>query len=157
MSQRPIMDAGPGINFLSVNKERLLFSTLGALSVPEAVETEILRKAAQDKRFSAAERVWKRLPERLMEVLSDDVTDELSRSCPTHQRCSVRPARPPGKDLGETHGYRARFSWWPMPEHTSSSSLTTAEGAVPLRQKLDGGNVSKRTAIPWGASLSSTP
>jgi hypothetical protein len=38
------MDAGPGINFLSVNKERLLFSTLGALSVPEAVETEILRK-----------------------------------------------------------------------------------------------------------------
>ena len=40
MSQRPIMDAGPGINFLSVNKERLLFSTLGALSVPEAVETD---------------------------------------------------------------------------------------------------------------------
>jgi hypothetical protein len=32
MSQRPIMDAGPGINFLSVNKERLLFGTLGPLT-----------------------------------------------------------------------------------------------------------------------------
>lgn len=102
MSQRPIMDAGPGINFLSVNKERLLFSTLGALSVPEAVETEILRKAAQDKRFSAAERVWKRLPERLMEVLSDDVTDELSAAV---QRISGVPFDQrvrSGKDLGET-------------------------------------------------------
>lgn len=29
MSLRPVMDAGPGINFLSVNKERLLFSALG--------------------------------------------------------------------------------------------------------------------------------
>lgn len=33
-----IMDAGPGLNFLSINKERLLFSVLGALSVPEIVE-----------------------------------------------------------------------------------------------------------------------
>lgn len=102
MSQRPIMDAGPGINFLSINKERLLFSTLGALSVPEAVETEILRKAGQDQRFAAAGRVWKKLPERLMEVLSDDVTDELSAAV---QRISGVPFDKrirSGKDLGET-------------------------------------------------------
>lgn len=35
---RPIIDAGPGLNFLSLNKERLLFSVLGPLSVPETVE-----------------------------------------------------------------------------------------------------------------------
>jgi len=33
------MDAGPGINFFSLNKERLLFRVLGALSVQEIVET----------------------------------------------------------------------------------------------------------------------
>ncbi|MDI5978803.1 hypothetical protein [Amycolatopsis magusensis] len=96
------MDAGPGINFLSVNKERLLFSTLGALSVPEAVETEILRKAGQDERFAAAGRVWKKLPARLVEVLSDDVTDELSVAV---QRISGVPFDQrlrSGKDLGET-------------------------------------------------------
>lgn len=49
MSQRPIMDAGPGINFFSVNEERLLISVLGPLCAPEAVETEILRKARQDQ------------------------------------------------------------------------------------------------------------
>lgn len=57
MKQRPIMDAGPGINFFSLNKERLLFSTLGPLCVPEIVETEILRKARQEQRFAVAERV----------------------------------------------------------------------------------------------------
>lgn len=102
MSRRPIMDAGPGINFFSVNKERLLFSTLGALSVPEAVETEILRKACRDRRFTAAAVVWKKLPRHLMEVLSDDVTDELSAAV---QRISGVPFDQrirSSKDLGET-------------------------------------------------------
>lgn len=101
MSQRPIMDAGPGINFLSLNQERLLFDTLGALSVPEVVRDEILRKATQDQRFSAAERVWRKLPHRLMEVLSDDVTDDLAHA--VHRICGVpmaRRQRQP-RDLGE--------------------------------------------------------
>lgn len=102
MSQRPIMDAGPGINFFSLNKERLLFGTLGALAVPEVVEQEILRKAHQDHRFAAAERVLHKVPQRLLEVLSDDVTDDLAASVhritgkPIEQR--VRSS----KDLGET-------------------------------------------------------
>jgi hypothetical protein len=37
MSVRPIIDAGPGLNFLSVNKERLLISVLGQLSAPETL------------------------------------------------------------------------------------------------------------------------
>jgi hypothetical protein len=102
MSQRPIMDAGPGINFFSVNKERLLISVLGPLCAPEAVETEILRKARQDERFAAAERVWRKLTRKYLEVLSDDVTDELAAAV---QRISGIPFDQrirSGKDLGET-------------------------------------------------------
>lgn len=102
MTPRPIIDAGPGINFFSLNKERLLFNTLGSLCAPEAVEAEILRKAKQDQRFATAEVVWKKLPGHLMEVLSDDATDELAAAV---QRISGVPfdrRTRSGKDLGET-------------------------------------------------------
>lgn len=102
MSGRPIMDAGPGINFLSLNKERLLFEALGPLCVPEAVEQEILRKSRADLRFAAAGRVWTKLPSRLMEVLSDDVTDELSAAVQRISGAPIAPRRRSGKDLGET-------------------------------------------------------
>jgi hypothetical protein len=102
MSQRPIMDAGPGINFFSLNKERLLFSVLGALSVPEIVADEILRKARQDERFAAAERVWKKLPSRLMEVLSDDATDELAAAVHRIAGMPIEQRVHSNKDLGET-------------------------------------------------------
>jgi hypothetical protein len=46
MSIRPIIDAGPGLNFLSINKERLLIAVLGPLSAPETVRDEVLRKSA---------------------------------------------------------------------------------------------------------------
>lgn len=78
MSEYTIIDAGSSINFFSINKERLLFSVLGALSAPEAVEKEVLRKERQDKRFSAAERVWRKSPPRLLQILSDDVAKGLS-------------------------------------------------------------------------------
>jgi hypothetical protein len=54
MSIRPIIDAGPGLNFLSVNKERLLIAVLGPLSAPETVRDEVFRKSRQDDRFRAA-------------------------------------------------------------------------------------------------------
>lgn len=78
MNRRPIIDAGPGLNFLSIHKERLLFGTLGPLSAPETVQDEILRKARQDQRFRAAEAVWRKLPARLMQILPDDHTPELA-------------------------------------------------------------------------------
>lgn len=101
MTPRPIMDAGPGINFFALNKERLLFATVGSLSVPETVHGEILKKARQEQRFAAAERVIAKLPAKYLQVLSDDVTSELSAvvsrlaGMPMGQR--VRSA----KDLGE--------------------------------------------------------
>lgn len=102
MSQRPIMDAGPGINFFSLNRERLLFSALGPLAVPEIVEQEIRRKARQDRRFAAAERVLSKVPTRLLEILSDDVTDDLAAVV---QRIAGMPMVErirSNKDLGET-------------------------------------------------------
>lgn len=102
MSQRPIMDAGPGINFFSLNKERLLFATLGALAIPEIVETEILRKAQQDRRFAAAQRVMGKVPERLLEVLSDDATDELAAAVNRIAGMPISERARSNKDLGET-------------------------------------------------------
>ncbi|WP_081296413.1 hypothetical protein ACSAM2_01085 [Actinomyces oris] len=102
MSLRPIMDAGPGLNFLSLNKERLLFDTVGPLRVPEKVEEEILRKSRQDRRFSAAENVWRRLPERLLQVLSDDSTNEdLSRAVGRISGTSFEQRIRISKNLGE--------------------------------------------------------
>ncbi|MGO1183612.1 MAG: hypothetical protein ACTHZ5_12940 [Micrococcaceae bacterium] len=101
MNQRPIMDAGPGLNFFSVNKERLLFATLGPLAIPEIVEREILRKSLAEPRFKAAERVLAKIPPRLLEVISDDATDELAvavsriTGMPFHDRMRTK------KDLGE--------------------------------------------------------
>jgi hypothetical protein len=51
MTHRPIIDAGPGLNFLSINKERLLIAMLGRLSAPAAVEAEVVRKAAPGPAF----------------------------------------------------------------------------------------------------------
>lgn len=102
MSSRPIMDAGPGLNFFSINKERLLFGVLGPLAIPEIVRDEILGKSESDRRFDAAQRTLSKLPERLLSVLSDDPTPELSAAvqritgAPLAQRYVSR------KDLGET-------------------------------------------------------
>lgn len=99
--RRTIMDAGPGLNFLSINKERLLFSVLGALSVPEIVEEEILRKSRRDQRFAVAERVWKKLSPRWVEVLSDDVTEELAAAVHRIAGMPIEQRRRSQKDLGE--------------------------------------------------------
>ena len=102
MSGYNIIDAGPSINFFSTNKERLLFSVLGVLSAPEAVEIEILRKARQDKRFSAAERVWRKLPPSLLQILSDDETKELSIAVERINGVPYARRMHSSKDLGET-------------------------------------------------------
>ncbi len=101
MSHRPIIDAGPGLNFFALNRERLLISILGTLSTPEIVHGEILRKAHTDLRFRNAEAVLKKLGGKYLEVLSDDITDALSAAVnrisgmPMADRLSIP------KDLGE--------------------------------------------------------
>jgi hypothetical protein len=102
MSHRPIIDAGPSLNFLSINKERLLIGVLGPLSVPESVRAEVFRKSRDDERFRAAATVWRKLAPRWIQILSDDQTPELAAVVHriTRQPMEERLKRP--KDLGET-------------------------------------------------------
>lgn len=102
MSVRPIIDAGPGLNFLSINKERLLIAILGPLSAPETVQAEVFRKARQDNRFEAAATVWGKLTPRWMQILSDDVTRELEAVVTRISGLPMDERRKRSNDLGET-------------------------------------------------------
>lgn len=64
------------LNFLSINKERLLLAVTGPISTPETVRDEVVAKSHRDPRFRAVEKVWKKIPGRLLEVLPDDPTPE---------------------------------------------------------------------------------
>jgi hypothetical protein len=101
MSRRPIIDAGPSLNFLSINKERLLVGVLGPLSATETVQAEVLRKSREDERFRAAAPTWRKLAPRWIQILSDDETPELAAVVHrvTHQPMEKRLKHP--KDLGE--------------------------------------------------------
>lgn len=102
MSHRPIIDAGPGLNFFSLRKERLLIAVMGKLSAPETVQEEVFRKSRQDERFCAAASVWRRLTPNWMEVLSDDETPELAAVVHRITRQSMKQRLMQPKDLGET-------------------------------------------------------
>src|SRR5580704_13410806 len=101
MSVRPIIDAGPGLNFLSSNKERLLISVIGRFSVPETVEDEVLRKSQQDDRFRAAATVWRKLTPRWIQILADDTTPELATVIQRVSGLPMDERRRQAKDLGE--------------------------------------------------------
>ncbi|MCI9888754.1 hypothetical protein JT358_09815 [Micrococcales bacterium 31B] len=101
MTPRPIMDAGPGINFFATHKERLLFATLGPLAVPETVEQEMRRKSKQDRRFEAVQNVLNKVPTRLLEILPDDVTDELASVVQRIEGIPLALRQRTAKDLGE--------------------------------------------------------
>jgi hypothetical protein len=92
---------GPSLNFLSINKERLLIGTLGPISAPETVQAEVMRKSRGDERFRAAATVWRKLVPRWIEILSDDEAPELAAVVHrvTRQPMGERLKHP--KDLGE--------------------------------------------------------
>ena len=98
---RSIIDAGPALSFFAVNHERLLLATLGPICAPETVRAEVLRKANSDARFGNAARVWARLPERLLEVLSDDETPALNAVVHRVTGLPMADRMRRGKDLGE--------------------------------------------------------
>lgn len=66
------------------------------------MQTEVLRKAAQETRFRPAASAWRKLTPDYIEVLPDDPTDQLSRVVNriTNQRMDERLKQ--SKDLGET-------------------------------------------------------
>jgi hypothetical protein len=102
MSRRPIIDAGPGLSFFSINKERLLIGTLGPLSAPETVRDELLRKSRQDRRFHSAENVWQKLTPKWMQILPDEVTDELATVVHRIGGLPMQERLKHPRDLGET-------------------------------------------------------
>ena len=102
MKHRPIIDAGPGLNFLSINQERLLIGILGPLSAPEVVASEVLRKSATDARFRSAATTWRKLTPKWIQILSDDTTPELARAVHRMTRMPMNERLGQSKDLGET-------------------------------------------------------
>lgn len=102
MSVRPIIDAGPGLNFLSIHKERLLIATIGPFSAPESVQGEVLRKSRQDERFRAAATVWRKFATRWIEILPDDATPELATVVQRVSGLPMDERRRRPQDLGET-------------------------------------------------------
>jgi hypothetical protein len=102
MSVRPIIDAGPGLNFLSINRERLLIAVLGPFSAPETVQDEVLHKSQQDDRFRAAATVWRKLTARWIQILPDDATPELAAVVQRVSGLPMDERRRRPKDLGET-------------------------------------------------------
>ncbi|GIG85079.1 PIN domain-containing protein [Plantactinospora endophytica] len=101
MSRRPVIDAGPSLNFFSINKERLLISVLGPLSAPETVRAEVLRKSREDVRFRSAATVWRKLTPRWLEILSDDETPELAAVVHRITQQPMRERLRHPRDLGE--------------------------------------------------------
>lgn len=98
----PIMDAGPGLNFFSLNQERMLFEALGPLCIPETVHAEMSRKARTDARFARTQNVLGKLPERLLAILSDDATGPFQEHFERIARMPMVDRIKSGKDLGET-------------------------------------------------------
>ncbi|WBQ06264.1 hypothetical protein [Kribbella sp. CA-293567] len=97
-----IVDAGPALNFFSINKERLLFDAIGKIAVPEAVASEITRRSAGDARFRAAGEVLAKLSRTdWLRVLSDDETPQLAAAVLRIDTLPMAERMRRSKDLGE--------------------------------------------------------
>ncbi|WP_448070822.1 hypothetical protein [Georgenia yuyongxinii] len=103
MTGQVIIDAGPALNFCSINKERLLISVTGPLKAPETVDAEVLRKARRDNRFERSEDVWRRLRgSRHLEILADDEENQaLSRAVAHLSGAPLHVRGRQAEDLGE--------------------------------------------------------
>lgn len=155
MTTRPIIDAGPALNFFAINRERLLFSVIGRISTPETVEREVLSKSRSEARFRAAEAVWRKLkPGNWIEVLSDDVTDGLAAAVgrisgmPMHQR--IRKARDLGELMVLGHAVvkaESGLSVIVLIDDNAGATLATYEIARLERLRIQGRPVGKITLV----------
>jgi hypothetical protein len=102
MTDPVIVDAGPALNFFSINQERLLIDAVGKIAAPETVGGEIKGKARQDSRFRVAADVWAKLEQTVwLEVLSDAVTPELAAAVQRITQVPMAERMIRSKDLGE--------------------------------------------------------
>lgn len=103
MGEPVVIDAGPALNFFATNSERLMFSVVGQIAVPETVVGELLGKARLP-RFAHAEKVWRKVqPTKLVEVLDDDPDDDaLDRAVRRLSSMPIEQRLRHPKDAGET-------------------------------------------------------
>ncbi|MEU4343350.1 hypothetical protein AB0H00_19070 [Nocardia sp. NPDC023852] len=101
MSAKPVIDAGPALNFLAINQQRLLLAVLGPISTPETVESEVLRKSQTDRRFERVGLVWSKLTPKWIEVLSDEWTDTLEAACDRQNNLPWTERKKQAKGLSE--------------------------------------------------------
>lgn len=101
MVDRVIIDAGPVLNFFSINKERVLTEVVGRLSVPETVQKEVYRKAETDKRFERVKLTFDKALGGYIDILSENFDDELVQTFEriSGSRFQKRLKQP--KNLGE--------------------------------------------------------
>jgi len=143
---------GPGLNFLSINRKRLLIAVLGALSAPETVQDEVLRKSRQDDRFRAASAVWRKLAGRWIQILPDDVTPELVTVIQRISGLPMAERMKRGKDLGEimviAHAVVAAESGQPVTvliDDGRGAAIATSEIARLQRLDISGRSVGSMT------------
>lgn len=134
MNGGPIVDAGPALNFFASHNERLLFSSIGGICIPEAVRDEIRNKAKSDRRFASAEQVASKLPGGLLTILPDEETDELNQVIQRLERMPMRERVKHPRDLGETmviaHAVvaaQAGADVWILIDEVRGSEVATAE------------------------------
>lgn len=103
MIDRTIVDSGPALNFLSINKERLLLDAIGGkIAIPETVAAEVTGKAYGERRFAAAAGVLAKLAKTdWLKVLPDDVTPELAAAVLRITAVPMAERLSQPKDLGE--------------------------------------------------------
>jgi hypothetical protein len=102
MTDPVIVDAGPALNFFSINQERLLIDAVGKISAPEKVGEELIRKARQDGRFKVAAEVWRKLERsQWLDVLDDTVTPALEAAVQRITNVPMAERLKQQKDLGE--------------------------------------------------------
>jgi predicted nucleic acid-binding protein len=105
-----ILDTGPCLNFLAVNEGKLLYSVLGAsnnrILVPQEVANEIVDKARESAKFSAAARRFEGLSREPKFAVLESKLDDVALIRAMRR---VSPGKPPSellaarrmKDLGE--------------------------------------------------------
>lgn len=125
MRARPVIDAGPALNFLAINQERWLINILDPISAPETVENEVLRKSRTDHRFQRVGLVWSKLTPRWIEILSDDWTPGLEAVCNRLTQTPWSERQKQAKDLGEPHAKLREYDDGLLP--ISETSLLSSE------------------------------
>lgn len=100
-----IIDAGPAINFLATNNQRILIAGIGTqpFHAPEAVRDEVMRKAAERPDLAAAAPAWRRIETNWILLIPATRSPTLDRLAITLTQgpLPIVPSR--AKDSGETY------------------------------------------------------